>query len=235
MDTLQPFTDRVAIARYAEDTPRKVPGYADLHRMAMLLLAETAPEAANILVYGAGGGLELKAFAEAQPSWSLTGVDPSAEMLDLAREVLGPIIDSVILQQGFIDDAPGGPFDGATCLLTMHFLDRAARLYALRQLRLRLKPGARLVIAHHSCPAGVNAQPWIARSIAFSDTGRNDLQAACVSAEAMVSVLPILFSDEEEALLREAGYSDVSLFYAAFSFRGWVATAGSLAPGAFSA
>jgi tRNA (cmo5U34)-methyltransferase len=159
MDTLRPFADRAAIARYVEDTPRKVPGYADLHRMAMLLLAETAPETANMLVYGAGGGLELKAFAQVQPGWSLTGVGPSAAMLDLARDVLGPLITGVILQQGFIDDAPVGPFDGATCLLTMHFLDRAARLHVLRQLRLRLKPGARLVIAHHSCAAGETHSP----------------------------------------------------------------------------
>jgi tRNA (cmo5U34)-methyltransferase len=225
MDTLRPFADRAAIARYVEDTPRKVPGYADLHRMAMLLLAETAPETANMLVYGAGGGLELNAFAQLQPGWSLTGVDPSAAMLDLARDVLGPLITGVILQQGFIDDAPVGPFDGATCLLTMHFLDRAARLHVLRQLRLRLKPGARLVIAHHSCAAGGDAQSWIARSIAFADTSRNDLQAARASAGAMVSVLPILSSGDEEALLQEAGYMDISLFYAAFSFRGWVATA----------
>ncbi|WP_190276578.1 class I SAM-dependent methyltransferase [Tsuneonella flava] len=88
MDTLRPFTDSAAVARYAEDTPRKVPGYADLHRMAMLLLAERAPQHSDILVYGAGGGLELKAFAEAQPDWRLVGVDPPAEMLNLARESL---------------------------------------------------------------------------------------------------------------------------------------------------
>jgi tRNA (cmo5U34)-methyltransferase len=225
MDTVRPFSDRAAIARYAEDTPRKVPGYADLHRMAMLLLAETAPRTADILVYAAGGGLELRAFAQAQPGWSLTGVDPSAAMLDLARDMLGPLITRVILQQGFIDDAPARPFDGATCLLTMHFLDRTERLHVLRQLRVRLKPGARLVIAHHSCPDGGDAQSWMARSITFADTSRNGLQAASASAETMMSRLPILSSDDEEALLREAGYSDVSLFYAAFSFRGWVATA----------
>ena len=39
--------------------------------------------------------------------------------------------------------------------------------------------------------------------------------------------LPLLSVAEEEALLGEAGFSDVELFYAAFSFRGWVATASS--------
>ncbi len=35
--------------------------------------------------------------------------------------------------------------------------------------------------------------------------------------------LPILSPEEEEATLAAAGFVDVQLFYAAFSFRGWVA------------
>ncbi|WP_271575718.1 hypothetical protein [Bradyrhizobium sp. CCBAU 11361] len=40
----------------------------------------------------------------------------------------------------------------------------------------------------------------------------------------MTERLLLLTPAEEEDLLQEAGYSDVALFYAAFSFRGWVAT-----------
>lgn len=85
------FSDPQAVARYAENPPRMVPGYADLQRMAGLLLAERAPDDAQVLVLGAGGGLELKVFAEAQPEWSFVGVDPSAAMLDLARMTLGEL------------------------------------------------------------------------------------------------------------------------------------------------
>jgi tRNA (cmo5U34)-methyltransferase len=41
----------------------------------------------------------------------------------------------------------------------------------------------------------------------------------------MAERLPLLSAEEDEALLREAGFSGVTLFYAGFSFRGWVATA----------
>lgn len=225
MDTVRPFTNRAAIAGYAEDTPRKVPGYADLHRMAMLLLTEHAPRAANILVYGAGGGLELKAFADAQSGWRFVGIDPSEEMLDLARDVLGPLHRRVILQHGYIDDAPQGPFDGATCLLTLHFLDRKNRLEVLQSIHRRLKPAAPLIVAHHSCPPRSDLKPWLTRSIVFADRAGHDLAKASASAETMLSCLPILSSDEDEALLREAGFSDVALFYAGFSFRGWIAMA----------
>jgi tRNA (cmo5U34)-methyltransferase len=37
--------------------------------------------------------------------------------------------------------------------------------------------------------------------------------------------LPILSPEEDERLLREAGFNGVSVFYAGFAFRGWVARA----------
>ena len=89
------FADPQAVANYAEGPPRLVPGFADLQRMAMLLLAESTPPDARVLVVGAGGGLELKVFAEHQPAWQFDGVDPSAEMLKLAQSTLGPLISRV--------------------------------------------------------------------------------------------------------------------------------------------
>lgn len=225
MNTARPFTDPAMIADYVAATPRKVPGYADLHRMAMLLLAERAPAAAEILVVGAGGGLELEAFAAAQPDWHFVGVDPSAAMLDLARRVLGPLGARVDLRQGFIDTAPPGPFDGATCLLTLHFLQREERLHTLREIRRRLKPGAPLVVAHHSVPDGGEATAWLTRSAAFAGGPGADFERAHLSAAKMAEHLPLLSADEEIVVQREAGFSDVALFYAGFSFRGWVSRA----------
>ncbi len=225
MQPNHPFTDPAMVAGYAESTPQKVPGFADLHRMAMLLLAEHAPDAATILVLGAGGGLELKAFAEAQPGWRFTGVDPSAEMLGLARSILGPLQQRVELKQGYVDTAPPGPFDGATCLLTLHFLSREERLRTLRELHRRLKPGAPLVVAHHSCPDDGDLHRWLSRSVAFAGGTGVEIARAPASAVAMAERLPVLPAGAEEALVREAGLSRVALFYAGFSFRGWVALA----------
>lgn len=222
---MQPFNDPAMVARYLETTPRKVPGFADLHRMVMLLLAEHAPEAANILVLGAGGGLELKALAEAQEGWRFVGVDPSLEMLDLARRLLRPSLQRVELHHGTIDAAPPGPYDGATCLLVLHFLERDERLRTLREIRKRLRPGATLVVAHHSCPQGDELHRWLSRSIAFGSEAPLNFAAASVSASAMESRLPILSVDEDEALIREAGFSKVAMFYAGLTFRGWVAAA----------
>lgn len=219
------FMDPAAVASYVTDTPRKVPGLADLHRMTMLLLAEEAPADAHVLVVGAGGGLELVSLATAQPHWRFTGVDPSPAMLDLARQILVPFAERVQLVTGIIDQVPAELFDGATSLLTLHFLDRAERLRTLREIHRRLRPGARLVVAHHALPEG-SAERWMARSLAFGATAHADWASTAAASKLMTQRLPLLTPREEEALLRDAGFVDVELFYAAFSFRGWVGTRG---------
>lgn len=212
---------------YADGPPRQVPGFAGLHRMTTMLLAERMPEDGRVLVLGAGGGLELKAFAEAHPDWSFDGVDPSADMLRLASETVAPYADRVRLHQGYIESAPEGPFDAATSLLTFHFIPREQRLETLRQIRRRLKPGAPLVLAHISFP---QSEPerlmWIARHVAFGAPDGTDPAQLQSSREAIGTRLSILSPEDEEAMLREAGFSGVSLFYAGFSFKGWVAYAG---------
>ena len=222
-DHSSPYTNTSAIASYAQDAPRKVPGLADLHRMAMLLLAEAAPSDAEILVVGAGGGLETRALAEAQRDWRFTGVDPSAPMLDLASRTVAPFADRVHLIVGTVDQAPDDLFDGATCILTLHHLDRDARLHTLQQIRRRLKPGARLVIAGHSAP-GSDPERWMTRSTAFGDRSELNWERSTATARMMTERLPLLTPSQEAELLQEAGFCGIELFYAAFSFRGWVAT-----------
>jgi tRNA (cmo5U34)-methyltransferase len=219
------FDDPAAVARYAENPPRLVPGFGDLQRMTRLLLAERAPADGRILVIGAGGGLELRAFAEAQPRWRFVGVDPSAEMLRLAGQTLGPLAARVEWHEGYIASAPTGPFDGASCLLTMHFVPVAERVSTLAEIRRRLKPGAPFVVAHHSVPEGEARDLWFDRFGAFAADNGVAFDLAAGGARVLGDRLPILPPEAEIALLGAAGFTDPQLFYAAFTFRGWVAYA----------
>lgn len=218
------FSEPNAVARYAENPPRLVPGYADMQRMAMLLLAERTPDDGQVLVLGAGGGLELKVFAEAQPGWAFVGVDPSAAMLDLARMTLGDLASRATLHLGFIDTAPEGPFDAAACILTLHFIEREERLRTLREIRRRLKPGAPLVAAHYSIPAD-EMDTWMSRFAAFAISSGIEPSQAHAARAGIVEKLAILSPSEDERLLLDAGFRDVRLFYVGFTFRGWVAYA----------
>lgn len=216
-----PFLDPESVRDYVRETPRKVPGLADLHKMTTLLIAEQAPGAAHILVVGAGGGLEIRAMAQARPHRRFTGVDPSPAMLDIARQTTSACAERTDLILGTAGDAPSGPFDGAVCLLTMHFLDRRERLQTLREISRRLKPGGVFVAAHHTA-VDRHAEAWLARSAAFAaDAGPHPRKAAS-SAQVMAERLPLLSPAEEEECLRASGFRSPALFFAAFSFRGWV-------------
>lgn len=219
------FDDPAAVADYADNPPRLVPGFLDLQKMARLLLAERVPVDGRILVVGAGGGLELQAFAEAEAGWRFVGVDPSAEMLKLARLIVGPFEGRVDLHHGYVASADVGPYDGATCLLTLHFVPLAERIATLMEIRSRLKPGAPLVVAHHSLPEGPERTLWLDRFAAFAADNGVAFDMAKGGARALGDQLPILSPETEVDLLRAAGFVDPQLFYAAFTFRGWVAYA----------
>jgi tRNA (cmo5U34)-methyltransferase len=212
-----------AVDAYLEGPPKQVPGLASLHRMVGLLMAERVPNEGCVLVVGAGGGMEINALASEHAGWTFAGVDPSREMLELAARTVERYADRVTFHEGRVDTAPFGPFDGAVSLLTFHFIHREQRLDTLKAIHGRLKKGAPLVLAHISIPRPEHERSlWMTRHFAFSGVSGVNMERA---KQAMSKHLSILSPEEEEALLKQAGFSGVSLFYAGFSFKGWVAYA----------
>lgn len=221
------FDDPDFVRRYAEGPSKFVPGYAVMHRLVIQLLDERVGSRAHVLVLGAGGGLELSAFAAAMPDWSFTGVDPSAQMLAQARRQVGEAEARVTWVEGFITDAPDGPFDAATCLLTLHLVAEDAKRATLESIRRRLKPGAPFAVVDHcidrSAPDLQAQLDRYARFALASGADPADVAGARAGVEAL---LPCVLSPErEEALLREAGFSGVELFFAGLRWRGWLARA----------
>lgn len=223
---LQAFADPEMVARYHDGPRRFVPGVEALHRMTGILLAERVPQDARVLVLGAGGGLELRALAEDFADWRFVGIDPSDEMLKLAAATVGAQASRVDFRRGYIDDAPEGPFDGAVCLLTLHFLDEIERLRTVREIRRRLKPGAPFVAAHGSLPRGADQKSlWLSRYAAYAVASGTPLDQAEKARDAVAASVNMFSPELDESILHRAGFSDVSLFYAAFTWRGWVAYA----------
>ena len=92
--------------------------------------------------------------------------------------------------------------------------------------RRRLRPGAPFVAAHGSFPQDAEQRPlWLSRYAAFARTSGVDAEQASKARDAVDAHVNMFSPDQDEAILREAGFSDVSLFFAAFTWRGWVARA----------
>ncbi|MBA8878331.1 class I SAM-dependent methyltransferase [Phyllobacterium myrsinacearum] len=223
---MKPAFDAQAVSTYGEGPPRQVPGYSSLHCMVSLLLKEHTPPDGRVLILGAGGGQEIKALAEAHSGWSFDGVDPSIDMLRLAEQVVEPHAARVRFHEGYIGDAPEGPFDAATSILTFHFIPHDQRLETLKQIRRRLKVGGPFVLVHLSFPqTEPERSTWIARHVAYGLSNGTDPAHAERARQAISSRLTILSPEDEVTMLHHGGFSNVSLFYAGLSMKGWVAYA----------
>ena len=223
------FDDEGFVKRYVEGPGQFVPGYSAMQQMAAQLVAERVGQSPRILVLGAGGGLEIEAFARLQPSWRFVGVDPSVAMLAEARhriDVAG-FSERVEWVAGLVDDAPRGPFDGATCLLTLHFVpDDGAKLKTLRAIRERLIPGARFVLVDLCIDMAAPDRPMrLKRYERFALDAGADPEDVAATIGRLETVLKLVSPERNEALLNEAGFTHIEPFYAALSWRGWSCTA----------
>lgn len=224
------FTDE-RVARYVDNGPtRFAPGYDSLLRMTALLLSETTSDAGRVLVVGAGGGNELVHFAAAAPGWWFYAVDPSPEMLALARSRMASAeaADRVTWITGYVDDIAAAPFDSGTCLMTLQMLpDDGTKLHCLRGIRAALRQGARFVLADNCIDSDqAGAARAIDRYVGYARTnGVPDDIAKAADTYMREGKSHSVSPTRNEALMREAGFRDIELVYAGLSWRGWCASA----------
>ncbi|MEM7098684.1 MAG: class I SAM-dependent methyltransferase [Pseudomonadota bacterium] len=220
---LEMFENPEHARNYSEGPLKFTPGFADVHKMTSILIGERVTQDAQILVHGAGGGLELEALALTNPFWRFVGVDPAKAMLDEAQARLESVMDRVTLHHGFIDTAPVGPFDGATSLLTLHFLEASERLETIRKIVARLRTGAPFVAVHSSFAQNEpDRNLWLSRYERFAVASGVDPNRAKQAREAVGSMSTTFEPEADMQLLKDAGLTDVATFYSAFTWRGWV-------------
>jgi tRNA (cmo5U34)-methyltransferase len=82
------------------------------------------------------------------------------------------------------------------------------------------------VAAHSSFPQDASERPvWLDRYAAFAIASGVDPAQALGGRATVAASLSLFDPAEDEAILRRGGFSNVQLFYAAFTWRGWVALA----------
>ena len=121
-------------------------------------LMDALPADANdILELGCGPGALTARLVERYPRASVTSVDAAAEMLDVARERLGPAAERVRFVASTFEqfDAGTQDFDLVTGSMSLHHVVEKAGYY--RRLHASLRPGGFLIFADEL----VNAIPHI--------------------------------------------------------------------------
>ncbi|MEY2855817.1 MAG: hypothetical protein RLZZ74_126 [Cyanobacteriota bacterium] len=79
--------DRDRATQYDLDIRQAIPGYESLHGMAQSLLQTSLKASAQLLIVSSGTGMELVNYSKVNPACSLTGVEPSLEMMAIAKFV----------------------------------------------------------------------------------------------------------------------------------------------------
>jgi len=223
--------DRDRANQYNLDIRKAIPGYEALHKMAESILATNLPTTAEVLIIGSGTGMELISYTQRYTKWSLTGVDPSDEMMKIARSQLAnkKLLSRVNLHTGYVNTLPPSkPMDAATLMLVMHFIpDDGSKLKLLEDIAKRLKPGAELVLADlygdKTAPYFVKLRAaW--QNLYFSQLDQTTRAKAEQSFAASIDN-SIYFITEARILelLNTAGFTNITKFYNAFLFGGWTA------------
>jgi tRNA (cmo5U34)-methyltransferase len=202
-----------------------IPGYASLARLAVALLAASplaSTPGAAVLVAGCGTGAELLAAREQRPDWQLTALDPSAEMLAIARQRLGEDA-AVDWRQVAVEDLRGeGAFAGALSVLVLQSLpDDGRKLAFLTALARSLRPGGQLVLVDlmRSTLSPLQAQmeaAWM---------GFQRASGVGESAEALARLAGGLYPiglARLTALVNAAGFSDPAIIFQALDVQGFL-------------
>lgn len=213
-------------AIYDRRIRQRCPSYEALHGMLVAWLAPL-PDAARVLVAGAGTGAEIARLGQRFPGWNFVAADISADMLEICRHRLaqGGIAERTAFHHGQLRDyRADAPFDAATSVLVSHFiLDRAERLAYYQAIAESLKPGGVFILADLFGAPGTPVFDTLFESWRVS-IAEHGISAEELARDREHVMRDIAFLPEEElmAMLKEAGFSEPVRFYQTWLFGGWV-------------
>lgn len=211
-----------------EQAAHFVPGYASLYEIAGCYLSLNLSQNADILIVGAGAGMEIKTFAKFSPSWQMTGVDPSSRMLDIANFWVKRtnLENRVKLIEGLISDvSDNNLFDAVTCILVMHFLkDEAQKMKLLRDIYAKLKPGGIFILADLTMPSNPKEfqlfKLLYRKHAEFYGESNSKIEQLLAALDTFVFPIP---SKQEAELIVKAGFTTPVMFFSSLYFQAWFA------------
>lgn len=218
-----------------------IPGYASLFPMVAAMLDPSLPRGGRVLVVGAGTGIELVALKSARPDLHLHGVDPSRQMLDLAKRRVAEAAavaatphrpattpdPAITFQLGYAADVdPTDHFDGATLINVLHFVPDVpgvgGKLALLQDVAKRIKLGGAFVLFDlHGDPGSEEHDlymPAWRRYWTFMGMDAADLPAFD---QRIRDGIHFASAERTVDLARAAGFESPRRFWKSFLYGGW--------------
>lgn len=203
-----------------------IPGYLTFFPMFAALVEPDLPPGARVLVIGAGTGIELVTLKRVRPDLRLHGVDPSEQMLEIARRRVteAGVADGVSFQHGYAEDVPAAPlFDAATLINVLHFVpDDGSKAALLGDIARRLRPGGVFVFfdlhggadpEEHERYLSAWRRYWTIRGMTADEKRRFDARI-----REGIHFAP---ASRVVELAREAGLTEPRRFYTSLLYGGW--------------
>ncbi|MFJ7953292.1 class I SAM-dependent methyltransferase [Lysinibacillus sp. NPDC096418] len=211
---------------YEKGIRRTLPSYDAMLRLTQTFFQSALPDEAKFIVVGAGSGNEISLLAEQKPLWSFVGIDPAEAMLHFAMERLKPLPNNITLLHGTLleTELPVTQFDAASCILVLHFIETYdEKLATLKTIAQNLNPGAPFVLVSKygqlgSAETELQFDLW--RAYWLQHTKLTSAQVSDM--EQSIRALSFMREEDILTLLKEAGFTSPSRFFATTLFGGWI-------------
>lgn len=218
----------VKVEEYDRSIRLFCPAYEEMFKLTHSSLRARLPEKADILIVGAGTGMEICEFAPLNPGWSFTGVDPSHDMIDITNKKLSEkkLNNHVGLFKGYVDDlADKVTFDAATSILVMHFLkDDGSKIQFLKSISKRLKPDAPFVLIDGFGNSG--SKEFVEKIASWKQypliQGVPEEIVESAFNEIIMKMVQFVPETRILELFKLAGFTGVFRFYSGFLYGGWM-------------
>lgn len=208
--------DEVATV-YDQQRRKLIPCFDDFYNTA-LALAVTATDTPRILDLGAGTGLLSAFLLKKFPNASLTLIDLSEKMLEVARERLQSHPDIEYIVADYTQHEFEEPFDLVISSLSIHHLTDTEKKALYQYAFSLLKNGGRFINADQvlgSSPFldSLYKQDW-KQKVESSGLSREEILAAYERTK-LDKMSPL---DDQLNWLRDAGFADVDCVYKYYNF-----------------
>lgn len=217
--------DKNLSAEYEKGIRRTLPSYDAMLRLTTAFMQMHLPQKASLLSIGVGSGNELIHLANANNQWHFTALDPSQAMLDITSQKLNTasLDKRVILKEGTIlNTTMAKHFDGATCLLVLHFIKPEEQLVTLQKIAACLTKGAPFVLACKCGQQGTEqTEEQFALWRAYWQQNTRLTYEQINDMETSIRALHFLSETDVIHLLEEAGFTRISRFFSTTLFSGW--------------